>query len=126
MANDASKVLDLSAEDTTQQAKALQALERNFSHMLISAQEEEGKTGPKITFGEKVLVFRPQIPATAMTELLSNQDNKVEGLQNYIRISLKEECREDFEALQDDLPLDALNKIAEVISEAATPLDTTK
>lgn len=125
MANDASKVLDLSAEDNTQQAKALQALERNFSHMLISAQEEEGKTGPKITFGEKVLVFRPQIPATAMTELLSNP-NKVAGLQNYVRIALKEECREDFEALQDDLPLEALNKIVEVISEAATPLDSTK
>src|SRR5690348_4751578 len=120
MPNRANEVLDLSAEDTTQQAKALQALERNFSHMLISAQEEEGKTGPKITFGEKTLVFRPQIPATAMTELLSN-DNKVEGLRNYIRISLKEESREDFEALQDDIPLEALNKIVEVISEAATP-----
>jgi hypothetical protein len=60
-----------------------------------------------------------------MTELLSN-DNKVEGLKNYIRLTLQEDSREDFEALQDDLPLEALNKIVEVISEASTPFDTPK
>jgi hypothetical protein len=125
MAAKASEVRDLTAEDTTQSTRALQALERNFSHMLISAQEAEGATGPKITFGEKLLTFRPQVPATAMTELLSN-DNKVEGLKNYIRLTLQEDSREDFEALQDDLPLEALNKIVEVISEASTPFDTPK
>ena len=126
MANRASEVLDLSAEDTTKQTQALQALERNFSHMLISAQEADGKTGPKITFGEdKVLVFRPAIPSTAMTELLSNE-NKIEGLRNYIRLTLQPESRDLFEELQDDLPLDALNKIVETISEAAVPLDSTK
>ena len=126
MANDAGQVRDLSAEDTTQQTQALRALEKNFTHMLISAQEAEGKTGPKVTFGEKVLVFRPAIPATAMAELLGNENNKIEGLRNYIRLSLQEESREDFEALQDDIPLDALNKLVEVISEAATPFDTPK
>jgi hypothetical protein len=125
MANKASEVLDLSAEDTTKQTQALQALERNFSHMLISSQEAEGKTGPKITFGDKVLTFRPAIPSTAMTELLGN-DNKIEGLRNYVRLSLQPESRPTFEELQDDLPLDALNMIVETISEAAVPLDTAK
>lgn len=123
MANRAKEVLDLAAEDTTQQTQALQALERNFTHMLISAQEEEGKTGPIITFGDRKLVFRPAIPSTAMTELLSN-DNKVEGLRNYLRLSLREESRETFDDLQGDLPLDALNKLVETISEASVPLDS--
>lgn len=122
MANRASEVLDLSAEDTTQTTKALRALERNFTHMLISSIKE---TGPIITFGDTVLTFKPAVPATAMTELLSN-DNKLEGLKNYIRLSLQEDSRDGFEALQDDLPIDALNKIVEVISEAATPLVTGK
>lgn len=121
----AAEVIDLSAEDTTQQTQALRALERNFTHMLISSQEEEGKTGPVITFGKTVLTFRPAVPATAMTELLSN-DNKVEGLKNYIRLTLQEGSRDGFEALQDDIPLDALNKIVETISEASTPLDSEK
>ena len=126
MANRATEVIDLSAEDTTQPAQALQSLKRNFSHMLISAQEEEGQIGPEITFGKTVLTFRPQVPASALTELLGNETNKIEGLRNYIKLALKPECREDFEALQDDLPLSALNEIVEVISEAATPLDTPK
>lgn len=125
MANDAAQVRDLSAEDTTQQTQALQSLKRNFSHMLISAQEAEGKTGPEITFGDVVLTFRPAVPATAMSELLAN-DNKVEGLRNYVRLVLKPECRQDFEDLQDDIPLDALNQIVQTISEASTPLASTK
>lgn len=125
MANRANEVLDLSAQDTTQQTQALKALERNFSHMLISSHEAAGETGPQITFGETVLVFRPAVPSTAVAELLGN-DDKVQGLRNYIRLTLKPESRDDFEALQDDLPLDALNKIVEVISEAAVPLDSKK
>lgn len=125
MANRASEVLDLSAEDTPQQTQALKSLERNFTHMLISAREEAGETGPVITFGETVLTFRPAIPATAMTELLGNP-NKIDGLRNYIRTTLRPEDREDFDRLQDDIPIDALNKIVEVISEAAVPLDSKK
>lgn len=117
----AAEVRDLS-EETPSGAKALQALERNFSHMLISANKEKG---PRITFGDTVLTFRPQVPATAMTELLSN-DNKVEGLKNYIKFTLEKDSRDDFERLQDDLPLEALNAIVEVISEAATPFPTAK
>ena len=122
MASKAAEVRDLTADDTTVGAKALQSLERNLTHFLISARKE---TGPKLTFGKKVLVFKPAIPSTAMTELVAN-DNKIEGLRNYIRLSLKDESQADFDELLSDIPIEALNAIVEVLSEAATPFDTPK
>lgn len=118
----AAEVRDLSAEDTTVATKSLQSLERNLSHLLISSSKENG---PKLTFGKTQLVFKSQIPTTAMAELIANE-NKIEGLRNYIRLSLLPQYREAFDQLQDDIPLDALNTIVGILSEAATPLDTPK
>lgn len=117
----ANDVRDLTAEDpATQAGKALQNLKRNLSHFLISSMEE---VGPEIQFGETVLKFKPQVPATAMNELIGSE-NKLQGLQNYIRLSLLEESKADFDAILDDVPLDALNAIVEIVSEAAAPFPT--
>lgn len=114
------EVTDLSAigDEAAQEAKALSNLKRNLSHLLISASKAEG---PEIVFdGVGTLKFKSQIPTTAMIELIGN-DNRIDGLRKYIRLSLIPESRELFETLLDDLPLDALNSIVEVITEAVTP-----
>jgi hypothetical protein len=123
MADKSDEVLDLTAidEQGPQESRALTSLKKNLSHLLISAIKE---TGPEIDFGDgQVLVFKPKVPTTAMVELIGN-DNRIEGLRSYIRLSLMPSSRDLFEELLDDLPLDALNSIVEVISEASTPFPT--
>lgn len=122
------ETLDLSAQaaEEAQQTRALSNLKKNLSHLLISSQTTEG---PEIDFGpdedgkERVLFFKAQIPTTAM-EALIGDDNRIRALKTYIYLSLKPESRPLFDSLMDDLPLDALNAIVEVITEATTPFPT--
>lgn len=120
----ADEVLDLTEiapEDEGLGTEALANLKRNMSHLLISSLEDEG---PEIDFGEAgQLKFKPRIPATAMLDLLGNE-NHVEGLRNYIRRCLLPESRQVFEELLDDLELASLNAIVEFLSEATTSFPT--
>lgn len=103
------------------ESKALDNLKRNMSHLLISSIEEGG---PEIDFGERgVLVFKPRVPSTAMLELVSNE-NKIDGLRNYIRIALTPESRPVFDEVLDDIPMEGLNEIVEFLSEATTSFPT--
>lgn len=122
------EVMDLSAldENSAQTTSALDNLKRNMAHMLISSLDT---TGPELDFGadeegnERVLYFKPKVPATAMVELIGNT-NRLDGLKEYIRLALKPESRELFKELLDDIPLEGLNTIVEIISEASTSFPT--
>lgn len=117
----ASDIKDLTAEDpATEAGKALDSLKKNLSHFLISGMEEQGL---EIQFDEVVLKFKPRIPATATVELIGNE-NRLLGLQNYIKLALLPESREDFEGLLDDIPLEGLNAIVEAVAESVVPFPT--
>lgn len=119
----ADEVIDLTEVGTDEGlgSEALANLKRNMAHLLISSIEDEG---PEIDFGAAgVLKFKPRIPATAMLDLLGN-DNHVDGLRNYIRRCLIEESKPVFEELLDDLELSSLNAIVEFLSEATTSFPT--
>lgn len=104
-------------EKSEMETTALSNLQRNMESILISSMDEEG---PEIDFGERgKLTFKPRIPVTAMLELIGNP-NKIQGLQNYIRASLRPESREVFDGLLDDIPVEGLNQIIEFLTEAVT------
>jgi hypothetical protein len=125
MAKQKADIIDLAAQgsDTAQQGRMLSNLKKNLSNLLISSQETNG---PEIDFGpdsegnERVLVFKPRIPATAMEALIMDE-NRLRGLKTWITLTLKPESRDLFNELLDDLPLEALNAIVEAVTEASTP-----
>lgn len=119
---EASEVFDLSAGSgpSPSEERALADLKRNLSHFLIST---SAVAGPEIVFGETTLKFKSKAPAKAMAILLGEND-RVNALKGYINECLVPESKKDFEELLSDVPLDALNAIVEILSEAYTSFPT--
>ena len=99
---------------TTEGEVALGQFKRNLTHILIGS----GK-GPELTIGETVLSFKAKAPVKALAALVSN-DNKVDGMKQYILLALKKGQEEAFEAVLDDIDIEGLGEILEALGEGYT------
>lgn len=115
------------ADDAIIKAKETEAVlgqfKRNLTHILISEQKEKGKPkkGPELTFGKIKLNFKVKPPVAALAHLIGD-DNRVDGMRNYILGALVEgQAQEDlFTTLLNDIDIDGLGEILNALGEGYT------
>jgi hypothetical protein len=92
---------------------------RDLSHILIQHTPKGAvPKGPKITLGGYELQFMEKAPVAALAELIGNE-NRVEGMKNYIRLTL-EDGADDLDELFKVIDMDGLGEIINVLGEAYT------
>lgn len=110
--------IDLSAgpADTALTEATTKQFRRDLSHILIDL---EG--GPEIVLGEDVLRFKSAITLDALAELLSETNNRLDAMRNYVNLALaSEEDRQAFAKYSGRLDMDGLGEIINVLGEAYT------
>lgn len=88
---------------------------RNLDHILI----DSSVAGPEITVGGTVLRFRAKAPVRALAKLIGGE-NRIEGMEGYIRETLVKGQDEAFETLMNDIDIDGLAAIIEALGEGYT------
>ena len=92
----------------------LDQYKKNLTHILIGQEK-----GPEITIGETVLTFRKKAPVKALAALIGNE-NRVDGMEQYIQRALVKGQEEAFEALLDDIDVEGLGEILNALGEGYT------
>ncbi len=101
--------------DEKENAVATEQFKRNLDHILIKTDV----VGPEITIGETVLQFRTKASVRALAALVGN-DNKITGMQEYIRKALLPGQDAAFEDILDNVDIQGLSEILNTLSEAYT------
>ena len=103
------------ANDKTAESEVILAqFKRNLNHILIGT-----VAGPEITIGDTVLTFKAKAPVTALAKLVGT-DNRVEGMIEYIKLTLVPGQEEVFGALLDQIDIEGLAEILNVLGEGYT------
>ena len=103
------------AEQKDKETDAVEGqFKRNLDHILIGNGD-----GPEITVGKIKLKFRRKAPVRALAVLV-NSDNQVNGMIQYIQMSLKKGQEAAFEQLIDDIDISGLSEILEALGEGYT------
>lgn len=90
----------------------LNQFKRTLSHILIDA----AAPGPEVTVGNVVLQFKQKAPVKALAALIGNE-NRVEGMIQYVRLTLVPGQEGDFEALLNDIDMEGLSEILNAVGE---------
>lgn len=96
-------------------SKIHEQFKRNLDHILIDAKE----VGPELTVGKVVLTFRAKVPVKALARLISS-DDRIGGMEEYIRKSLLAGQDEKLDQIMDDIDIDGLAEIVNALGEAYT------
>lgn len=88
---------------------------RNLDHILI----DSDVAGPEITLGATVLRFRSKAPVKALAKLIGGE-NRIDGMEGYIKDCLVKGQEEAFETLLDDIDIDGLAAIINALGEGYT------
>jgi PleD family two-component response regulator len=97
---------------------------KNLNHILISRKDED--LVPAFTLGETDYLVYPRVPAEAIVRLTTS-DNQIVGMRDYIAGCLgKEEQRQEFLSLMDQISIEGLGEIVEEIVAKTTPFDGKK
>jgi len=103
------------ANDKTQENEVTLAhFKRNLDHLGISA-----GIGPEITVGDIVLTFKTQAPVSALAKLVGT-DNRIDGMIQYIKLTLVPGQDEEFEKLLGIIDIEGLAEILNVLGEGYT------
>ena len=107
----------MSNETSPKEAEAIQEqFKRNLSHILIDTKVK----GPEIDFGGgQVLRFKSKAPVQALAKLVGS-DNRVTGMEDYIRGVLMPGQDDVFSAILEVIDIDGLAEILGVLGEAYT------
>lgn len=89
---------------------------RNLDHILIG---DKDKLGPEITVGDVVLQFKAKAPVSALGALIANE-NRVEGMAEYIRRTLLPGQEDTFNSLLDEIDVEGLSEILNALGEGYT------
>lgn len=103
------------AEKTKENEVALEQFRKNLDHILIDGK----KVGPEITIGGTVLKFKAKAPVKALAALIS-ADNRVHGMETYIRKTLVSGQDEAFDALLEEIDIEGLAEILNALGEGYT------
>lgn len=87
---------------------------RNLDHIRIGDAK-----GPELTIGDITLQFRRKAPVKALAALIGN-DNRVDGMTEYIKRVLVKGQDEEFDALLEDIDIDGLGEILSALGEGYT------
>lgn len=104
---------------TTDKAKENEVVLDQFKRNLDHIQIDHELTGPEITVGNTVLVFKAKPPVSALGALIGNE-NRVEGMIQYISKTLVPGQLADFNALLDEIDIEGLSEILTVLGEGYT------
>jgi hypothetical protein len=103
------------ANDKTQENETVLAqFKRNLDHIAIGA-----VAGPEITVGDVVLTFKAKAPVSALAKLVGT-DNRIEGMIEYIKLTLVPGQDEALEALLGNVDIEGLAEILNVLGEGYT------
>jgi hypothetical protein len=103
------------ADKTKENEVALEQFRKNLDHILIDGK----KVGPEITIGDTVLKFKAKAPVKALAALIG-ADNRVQGMETYIRKTLVPGQEEAFDALLEDIDIEGLAEILNALGEGYT------
>lgn len=103
------------ANTKTENEVVLEQFKRNLDHIQL----DHELAGPEITIGNTVLVFKVKPPVSALGALIGN-DNRVEGMIQYISKTLVSGQLAEFNALLDDIDIEGLSEILSTLSEGYT------
>lgn len=109
------------ATDKTKESDVvLEQFKRNLDHIQI----DHKAIGPEITVGKTVLKFKAKPPVSALGALIGSE-NRVQGMEDYIRKTLVAGQEEAFEALLDEIDIEGLGEILNVLGEGYTSFPAT-
>lgn len=104
------------AEENPQEQEAVfEQFKRNLSHIQI----DQEKVGPEITVGNTVLQFKAKPPVSALGALIGNE-NRVQGMVEYIQRTLVPGQNAEFAALLDEIDIEGLSEILTALGEGYT------
>lgn len=103
------------AEETDPEQEVVQAqFRRTIEHIVIGTD-----AGPEITVGDIVLRFKKSAPVSALAALLANE-NRVAGMETYIRKTLLPGQDEELNKLLDNIDIAGLAQVLDALGEGFT------
>lgn len=102
-------------DKTKENEITFEQFKRNLDHIQI----DHEKQGPEITVGNTVLTFKAKPPVSALGALIGNE-NRVEGMIQYISKTLVPGQLPEFNALLDDIDIEGLSEILSALGEGYT------
>lgn len=99
----------------TQDEAVLEQFKRNLDHIQI----DHNQAGPEITVGKTVLTFKAKPPVSALGALIGNE-NRVEGMIQYISKTLVPGQLDAFGDLLDEIDIEGLSEILTALGEGYT------
>jgi hypothetical protein len=98
-----------------EQEEVLVQFKRNLDHIQINTKE----LGPELTIGKTVLKFKTKPPVSALGALVGNE-NRVQGMEQYIEKCLLAGQEDAFTAILDEIDIEGLSEILNALGEGYT------